>query len=86
MCITSRERGGDERKRKTTTQHFLKHAFEVLVGLVKERLHDQVCVQYLKSVHRFVSRSGFVAGVYTSYHKIYVTEGSFSHDRPEFSN
>lgn len=40
------------------------HCAEVLADLVKYRLLKQGCAQFLRSIHQFVSRSGFVAAWY----------------------
>lgn len=56
-CAVGRDRGEETNEDVISLlKIFSKHGFEVLINLVKKRLHDQECGKPLRSAHLSVSR------------------------------
>lgn len=65
---------------------FAKNAVDLWVDQLNDRLQDQSCDQYFRSVQLSVSKSSFYAGARTPCLKEYVENGKSIHFRPKLRN
>lgn len=84
MCVASEERKDEMNwNMKKLLNIFIRNGIEVLLDMVKERVQDEYCAPFLKSVHLSKLRGGFLASGYAPSLQDYVQKRNSIRERWE---